>query len=102
MATNQGVVGSIPASRTIFLLMHQQPRGSISGLFSFVRGLPETHVLVVSFVLRGKLGERLFRRLNRLNRKPSINHALARSVGTDVRGVVYGEPSSMFQGSSAS
>ena len=34
--------------------------------------------------------------------KPSINHALARGVGTDVRGVVYGEPSSMFQGSSAS
>ncbi|WP_395321908.1 IS3 family transposase [Variovorax sp. UC74_104] len=34
--------------------------------------------------------------------KPSINHALARGVGIDVHGVVYGEPSSMFQGNSAS
>jgi len=35
-------------------------------------------------------------------RKPSINHALARGVGTEVRGAVYSAPSSMFQGSSAS
>jgi transposase len=37
-----------------------------------------------------------------LVRKPSINHALARGVGTDARRAVYGLPSSMFQGSSAS
>lgn len=36
-------------------------------------------------------------------RKQSINHALARGdVGADVGAAVYGEPSSMFQGSSAS
>ena len=34
-------------------------------------------------------------------RKPSINHALARGAGTDMRRAVYG-PSAMFQCSSAS
>ena len=34
--------------------------------------------------------------------KQSINHALARGIGTDVRRAVYSEPSSMFQGSNAS
>ena len=36
------------------------------------------------------------------NCKRSIHHVLARSVGADVGGAAYGEPSSMFQGSSAS
>jgi len=40
------------------------------------------------------------RRANRS--KPSINHALARGVGTDERLAVYVPPSAMFQGSSAS
>ena len=38
----------------------------------------------------------------RFIRKPSMNHALARGVGTDVRRAVYSAPSSMLQGSSAS
>lgn len=36
-----------------------------------------------------------------LKRKQSINHALARGVGTDAQ-ADYAAPSSMFQGSSAS
>ena len=35
-------------------------------------------------------------------RKQSINHALARDVGTDRRRTAYAPPSSRFQGSSAS
>ncbi len=42
------------------------------------------------------------KRIYRLYRKPSMNHALARGVGTDLRRSVYCAPSSMFQGSKAS
>jgi hypothetical protein len=37
-----------------------------------------------------------------LDRKPSINHALARDAEVGTRSAVYGPTSSMFQGSSAS
>ena len=39
---------------------------------------------------------------HKMQRKPSINHALARDAGVDTRSAAYAAPSSMFQGSSAS